>query len=580
MLNGLLWALASAAYVALVLGCGGGSRSEMGSVALQVAWPPRESGRLIPAASESITFEILRGSPPQLERSARVTRPNNQVTLGPLAAGEVMLRARAYPNADGTGVAQAEASKQITIVGGQTTTERITLGTTIVRVEITPSPIPEIQPGTDVQLTATAKDADDNIVLVAGGNWSWQSSDEAVATVDAGGKVHGVGAGTAQVTARESESAIADSASVRVENLTGLADSPWPKDRGDAQNTGHGTGSGATANLQWVYPGDGSGMGTPVVGVDGTVYVKSGYNLHAVRPDGQLRWSSRHGGNLDWSPAAALAADGTVYVGRGANVYALTQAGGQKWVSPNLSLYGYVTRLSIARDGTVYAGTYAGYWGGSLEALSPAGALLGYLSLGEGVEATPAIGRDDTVYTSCLAGYGDDLYAHNSDRSLRWSVAAGAVRYACPAIGADGTVYASVKSGSTGAGVLAVQPTDGATKWLYPVLPAPATSPAIASDGTVYVASTDGALHAIWPDGSRRWVLATPGRFSPEGSPAIGGDGVVYIPSNDGVLYAVGPNGASKWTIQCGTRGLSAPAIGADGTVYVGSWDGSLYAIR
>jgi len=194
-----------------------------------------------------------------------------------------------------------------------------------------------------------------------------------------------------------------------------------------------------------------------------------------------------------------------------------------------------------------------------------------------GGESSPAIGADGTLY---VGGEGD-LYAINSDGTLKWKYPIAQFASSSPAIGADGTVYV---------GSCAINP-DGTLKWSYPIWVG-SCFPAIGADGTVYVSSDDWNLYAINPDGTLKWSY--PPGYSAYPSPAIGADGTVYVSdaASESMwddLYAINPDGTLKWsyrTYEWFRVGTSSPAIGADGTVYVGagvagamSW-GHLSAIR
>ena len=69
-------------------------------------------------------------------------------------------------------------------------------------------------------------------------------------------------------------------------------------------------------------------LSSPVVGVDGTIYIGSyDGNLYALKPNGPLKWNFRTGGSAS-SPA--VGADGTVYVGSDdGNLYAIDSGTGQ-----------------------------------------------------------------------------------------------------------------------------------------------------------------------------------------------------------------------------------------------------------
>ena len=104
--------------------------------------------------------------------------------------------------------------------------------------------------------------------------------------------------------------------------------------------------------------------------------------------------------------------------------------------------------------------------------------------------------------------------------------------------------------------------------WSFAIEDGTASSPAIAPDGTIYVGSDEGNIHAIHPDGSRKWVFETD---EPVGSPAIGPQGAIYAGSEDGILYAINRDGTEKWRFETAGPVSSAPAIGPDGTIYIGT---------
>lgn len=113
----------------------------------------------------------------------------------------------------------------------------------------------------------------------------------------------------------------------------------WPMFGHDPQHTRRSLYRGAqTGNLKWEFETSsvGSSYLDPITGPDGTVYVGLGNKLHALNPDGTLKWHS-----VDCNPGfrPALATDGTIYVSskHGAaywvnrNLYALNPDGSLKW---------------------------------------------------------------------------------------------------------------------------------------------------------------------------------------------------------------------------------------------------------
>jgi outer membrane protein assembly factor BamB len=310
------------------------------------------------------------------------------------------------------------------------------------------------------------------------------------------------------------------------------------------------------------YPVD-----SPVIGVDGTIYVgSSDRNLYAINPDGTRRWKFGTPGYIESSPA--IGADGTVFVTTSppqggailSYLYAVKPDGTLRWV---FKLGGYFgSSPAIGADGTVYVGS----WDGHLYAVNPNGKQKWAFKI-VGAFSSPAIGADGSIYICSGDG---NLYAVNPDGTQKWAFA---VSGGTPAIGADGTIYV----GSDDHNLYAVN-ADGMQKWTFTTGGGVESSPAIGADGTVYVGSDDHNLYAVNPDGTKKWVFATGSIVL--SSPAIGVDGTIYVGSDDGNIYAVNADGTQKWASLTGGIVYSSPAIGSDGTIYVGSSDYNLYALN
>ena len=120
----------------------------------------------------------------------------------------------------------------------------------------------------------------------------------------------------------------------------------------------------------------------------------------------------------------------------------------------------------------------------------------------------------------------------------------------------------------------------------------PGSEPVIGPEGTIYIVTTVldpsvddphwSTLHAINPDGTRKWIFRPPQRVTISGIPAVGGNGTVYVPTETcglcvdkeadqyrGSLYALDPdNGEAAWQLDV-TGGIrSAPALVSDGMLY------------
>jgi probable HAF family extracellular repeat protein len=205
------------ALVAL-MGCGGGGSGAhdgvggsggRGALAFAIRWP--QATRLIPVACNSIKV-VLTAAGQQVAQKVAPRPPSGQntttVTFDTLPAVDITVTATAYPNADGTGTAQASGSVVVTVQSGKTVNTSLTMGSTITHVQVSP-PSPTVQVGDTLALTASALDASNSVVLTAPTNWQWSFPDGSMATVTANGdtaSVKGVATGQPTLTVTEKES--------------------------------------------------------------------------------------------------------------------------------------------------------------------------------------------------------------------------------------------------------------------------------------------------------------------------------------------------------------------------------------
>ncbi len=175
------------------------------------------------------------------------------------------------------------------------------------------------------------------------------------------------------------------------------------------------------------------GYSSPVIGIDGTIYV-GGYDskkLYAFDDEGHLKWSIEVG-RIYTSPS--VGDDGTIYVSGGKNFYAIEPDGKIKWKISNL----FLSTVAISSDGTIY-GVNALY----LYAISPEGKIK-WKFKPEGhtpglLSAPPVIDRDGIVYIGDDKGY---VYALNSMGSLLWNLKLNNEPITTsPIIGGNGILY-------------------------------------------------------------------------------------------------------------------------------------------
>jgi outer membrane protein assembly factor BamB len=129
-------------------------------------------------------------------------------------------------------------------------------------------------------------------------------------------------------------------------------------------------------------------------------------------------------------------------------------------------------------------------------------------------------------------------------------------------VGRDGTVYFNDSSGF----LYALTPA-GALKWVYDGESVGSSGPTVVGrDGTIYfgLASPDAAIHAVNPDGTRKWIFLAPGSQGAIGGPGIGPDGnICAVFDIGGSIGAVSltPDGVLRW------NNLGNPRIGEFGQV-------------
>jgi outer membrane protein assembly factor BamB len=199
-----------------------------------------------------------------------------------------------------------------------------------------------------------------------------------------------------------------------------------------------------------------------------------------------------------------------------------------------------------------------------------------YSVYGYSSHCAPVLDAEGTIYVA-----DSHICAIYPNGTLKWKFIYGSPVEGCPAIDEQrGVLYYGIEWDSPNY-LYALYLTNGSTKWKYQAYGDVDSSPAIDDDGVIYFGDWHGFVHAVYPNGTRKWIY----HVNKTGdvitsSPAIGDDGTIYIGCHDNYFYAFYPNGTIKWRFQTGSWVHASPTIGPDGTIYIGSDDNYLYALN
>ena len=224
---------------------------------------------------------------------------------------------------------------------------------------------------------------------------------------------------------------------------------------------------------------------SPAISVSGDIYVFSNDNkLYAIKPDGALRWVFQI--DLIWgrsSPVIGL--DGTIYVGAGSKLFAINPDGSKKWEFETSGVVKFSP--AIRNDGVIYLGS-----GRVLYAVNPDGSMKWEIMLENDVSNSVIIGYENVLYIG-VKNYG--LYAINPNGSNSLIFKSNAEIKSTPSIASDSTLYFGSMDGK-----IYVINVDGTKKWEIETNDAISSSAAIGNDGVVYIGSNDRKVYAIYTE--------------------------------------------------------------------------------
>jgi outer membrane protein assembly factor BamB len=306
-------------------------------------------------------------------------------------------------------------------------------------------------------------------------------------------------------------------------------------------------------SVKWCFKGEDGFFSTPAIGPDGTLFITGldGY-LYAVEDSityGKMRWRTYLEYWFSLSSPAISNDGSTVYAGSPSFRFFSVDAmdGTINW---NYKTgWCIISSPAIDDDGTIYCGTkYHKLWAYDEALQGPKwSAPTGIFFDGHLVDCSPAIGDNGTIYVGSdpygAAGMGHvaapvdtNFWAINPDGTIKWSFETDDGVESSPAIGHDGTIY----FGSYDSTFYAVTDngTYGTLKWKYKTGGPIDGSPTVDGDGTVYIGSRDSTLYAFNPDGSVKWIY--PLADATESSPTIDGNGFLYIGDFSGKFHVLG----------------------------------------
>ena len=306
----------------------------------------------------------------------------------------------------------------------------------------------------------------------------------------------------------------------------------------------------------------------PVFSPDGkTMYIPTSTpagHLFAIDVvSGEFKWVFAIS-QITYGGGALVAPDGTIYqCVRNAtinNVYAINPNGTQKWAVKLDAAIGAFPALSA--DGVLYCLTNKS----TLYALdASSGAIKWQQSLDGATGSAVAIDKAGNVY----AGTSAAIYSFKSNKEQNWKLEEVNVTEQATFALKDQVLYATLKNG----GLVAVDMTNGTTKWTYPTTKGDAYFPIADKNGNVYFTEKGSqTVHAVNASGSKIWEKNVGNNLNYSGG-ALSTDGILYIgtQSNNKVLGLDITNGNIVFEETVGQQVMAAVSIGPDRRLYCGT---------
>lgn len=255
-------------------------------------------------------------------------------------------------------------------------------------------------------------------------------------------------------------------------------------------------------------------------------------------------------------------------------LFAVKSNGNLNWAYKAADSNLYAVTPAIDASGNIYFG----HRGKKLIVLSAAGDVIKEISLGVEVLSGVSLSKDGTIYfgSSGKNGYFGYDYATGTQKFIYQKDLGGtALKGNSYSIGADGTIY-TVAELTTGGAVIALNP-DGTEKWIHQTPGAIINGGVtIGADGTLYATggkAVDGensaGVVALNADGSLKWHYATAEDVN-NCVPIVDNRGYIHIISDKAMYYIIKPDGSLLSSAELGVKCLSSPVMDSKGYLYVG----------
>ena len=368
--------------------------------------------------------------------------------------------------------------------------------------------------------------------------------------------------------------------------------SPWPKFRGNLEQTGKSTVKPSlTGGALWSLQTGKGVFSSPVVGADGTIYIGSAdRTFYAISYDGKVKWKLLTGEIIDSS--ALLDDQGRVYFGSGdGKLRALEAATGDPvWTfqaeDPSVNkafINWFEGNVAIGTDATLYVpndnfSVYA--------VLRDTGNLKWKWLMNDQTWSSPAvslatgnlfIGNNYLAGSWIIGLFWKNTFALKPDGTMLWRDGVNATIAASPMLDPAGRMFVGAFDGY----LRSYKQTGSAVSWTFGTNNHVYASPSRLSDGTVVQPSADGTVYALNPaDGSLVWAFDT--REPIRSSAAIDGEDHIYFGGGDGRLYVLNGDGTLRWSmllISDGRNDLNAsPALGT-ASIYLAGESGEIFSV-